>query len=312
MSNILPIIPISKAVDNAILEINDGLKDEQAGLLCRWDKVNKVILGSWRFNNIYTLAGSSGSGKSWILNMLRSDFANKELNKNFKKKIRQIHFAFEMTASDEIIRTASGAVKTSYGDLISAYSKLSEIKYKETIEYLKTLRDLEIDFVEVSGNIQQIYDTIAYYQGLYTDHSLIISIDHGLLTSFKNESSEVELVSKLFTMLVDVRKKFAPIIIPLSQLNTEIEDPKRISIPAMHFPVKRDLHGSKNTFFSSDYVFVIHDPEKLGIESYGRQEYDTKNRVFLHAIKTRKTQMEGIIGWQKDFGNGNLIQLDKL
>ena len=47
-----------------------------------------------------------------------------------------MHIAFEMTAADEVLRDVSGKVKTSYGDIISAYKsvngkKLSPEKYKE-------------------------------------------------------------------------------------------------------------------------------------------------------------------------------------
>jgi hypothetical protein len=103
-SNTLPVKHISQAVDRAKLDILEGLSTDQAGLRCRWEKINKALLGSWRFNNVYLLAGASGHGKSFILNMLHQDFCNPELNSEFKKPFLILHFCFEMSASDEVLK----------------------------------------------------------------------------------------------------------------------------------------------------------------------------------------------------------------
>ena len=310
----LPIKSMRQAVEDAKVEIEEGRSGAQAGLLCRWPLVNRVILGSWRFANTYVIAGMSGGGKSYFLNMLRKDFLDSNINANFKKKFRLIHFAFEMSSSDEVLREAGGRIKEKYEDLISAYSRLSDAKYKRLIETLDMMKDLDMDFVEVTGTVDQIENTIYEYQAKYIGYSLIITLDHTLLTDYKDEAGEIALVSKLSKMFVGVRKKINSMNILVAHANTELEDMKRIMTPTLHYPVKRDIHGGKAIFRDADVVMFLHTPEKLGIARYGNmsvdeeQGYPTKDMVFNHVLKVRK-RTPGLIRFKQDYANGNLIEI---
>ncbi len=313
-SNILPIISAEQAIEQAIKDIDEGRTGVQAGLLCRWEKVNEILLGSWRFNTSYVVAGMSGSGKSYFLNMLRSDFLNAKLNGSYTKPFKIIHFAFEMSASDEVLREVGGKVVTKYEDLISAYSKLPDAKYKEVLETLNLMRKLNMDFVEITGTVQQIEQTIMHYQGLYLKHQLVISLDHTLLTDYQSESNEIALITSLSKMFLNIRKRIGAMCILVSQLNAEIEDPRRISSPALHYPIKRDLHGAKAVYRDADVVMVLHAPEKLNIQRYGHViwkdgevGYPTEGMIFNHVLKVRK-RTPGLIRFKADFANGNLIQ----
>lgn len=303
-----------QAIDEAKVEIEEGRSGEQPGLLCRWPLVNRVILGSWRFANTYVIGGMSGGGKSYFINMLRKDFLDSNINANFKKKFRLIHFAFEMSASDEVLREAGGRIKEKYEDLISAYSKLSDAKYTRLVETLDIMKELDMDFVEVTGTVGQIESTIYEYQQKYPHHLLVITLDHTLLTDYKDETSEIALITKLSKMFVGVRKKINSMNILVAQANTELEDMKRITTPTLHYPVKRDLHGAKAVFRDADVVMFLHTPEKLGIARYGTAQvdeetgYSTRDMVFNHVLKVRK-RTPGIIRFRQDYANGNLIEI---
>lgn len=307
--NILPIKSSKEAAQEALREIELGLTGQQQGLLCRWSKVNKAMLGSFRFGNTIVLSGMSGGGKSYFLNMLRKDFENKELNRKFTKPFKQLHFAFEMSASDEIIRDIGAEIRTSYANVISAYERLPQHKFEQIKSYLKQVEDYNIDYIEVTGNVQQIYDTIKYYKSLYPNHELIISFDHTLLTDFLNEHDEIALVSKLSKMFLQIRKELRTLNIIVAQLNDNIEDPIRLKNPSMHYPSKRDIFGGKAIFRDSDAVFVVHTPEKLGLTEYGVKKYGTSEAMFLHLIKMRKG-IPGMIRFHDDLANGNYIQIE--
>ena len=133
------------------------IKEEQTtttGLICRWEKLNLAVLKNWRFKTLYTIAGSSGSGKSYILNMLRSDFTDTQqiilktkglstkyieqlitygefirvgddlvrnpINGDFNKKILWLNFGFDMAAEIELLRSAAIITGTSYAHLLSS------------------------------------------------------------------------------------------------------------------------------------------------------------------------------------------------
>jgi len=311
---LLPIISSRQAAANALKDIEDGMSEEQVVLLCRWEKVNRGLLGGWRFCFTYIIAGLSGSGKSYFLNMIRKDFTNKFLNGRYKRKFRQLHIAFEMTAADEVLRDVSGQVKTSYGDIISAYksldgTRLSIEKYEEIKSYLQTIAELEIDYIEVTGTVEQVYDTILDWDQRYPDEQKIISLDHTLLTDFDKEADEIALVANLSKMFLKVKKKIGSMNIIIAQLNGDIESESRIARPSGHFPIGKDLYGGKSIRRDADAIMVLNSPEKLGIAQYGVQKHDTKGIIFWHLIKMRKATT-GYIRFQDDLRNGNLIQLE--
>jgi hypothetical protein len=111
-------------------------------------------------------------------------------------------------------------------------------------------------------------------------------------------------------MAIDVRKEFKSLNILVSQLNDKIEDPKRIANKALHFPTKTDVHGSKQMYWACDYVWVIHRPESLNIEKYGRNMYLTNGLIAMHLIKSRKG-VPGLVRLREKLSEGQILQWDE-
>ncbi len=124
--NSLEIKTSAQVVEEAKIVIEEGRTGEQLALFSRHNKIKKALLGGWRFNNNYVIAGASGSGKSYYLNMLYQDFMNTTLNSEFKKPFKILHFGFEMTAYDEVIRAVSSNTKNSYRTILSVDEILPE------------------------------------------------------------------------------------------------------------------------------------------------------------------------------------------
>ncbi len=317
-NNILPIITSKDAVDETWKEISAARETRQAGLITRWEKMNIAMMGSWRFKKNYLLAGMSGSGKSYILNLVRNDFANKQLNKLFVKSYRILHIAFEMSATDELIRTVSSMSGISYQDLLSSYDRLSDEKYQEVKNILNDIYNNPIvDFIEVTGTVQQIHDTIKAYKSAYPNDELIVTLDHTLLTDYDKEKDETTLVTSLSKMFVGIKKDVGSMNILIGQLNTDIEDQSRILKAHTHYPLKKDIHGSKAVYRDADFVIVFHRPEMLNITRYGTDTmiddnigYPTKGIIFAHILKSRNSDV-GIIRYKHDFKRGSIIELSQ-
>jgi replicative DNA helicase len=301
----LPIKHISVAVQEADKEIQEGLSPNQNVLFTRWPKLNYALLGGFRPANQYIVGGASGSGKSFFLNMLRQDFTNPLLNGNFKKKFKILHFGLEMTSADEVLRDYSQVTKKSYRDLLSVDTPIDPGTLIRLESYKTTLREKQIFFVEESGTVNQILTTIENFQAKFPDCFLVISFDHTLLADFEGEKDEVALVSKLSKGLLLKRKKINSLNIIIAQLNDKIEQVERINNSSLHYPTKTDLHGSKSVYRDADVVMILHAPEHLGIDAYGKHNFPTEDLIACHIIKVRKGNPY-MIRFKNKLGEGTL------
>lgn len=303
----LPITPYLAAVEKANAKIRENMTDEQPVLITRWAKLNSALGSGFRFERVYVIAGNSGSGKSYFLNMLLSDFIS--INGKYRKPFKILCFSFEMEAADEVIRSYTGKLKTSYGTLLSFEKKLTEDEYSDVIKVSASILNDTIYFVETSGNVSQIWETVVKFNNMFPSHQIIVTIDHTLLAETMDEKSEVELTSNVAKLALKIRKTIGAMVIVLSQLNDKMETSERRDQdnPRLHFPVKTDLFSSKAVFFCSDTLAVLHRPELLNLNTYGPERWPVKNLVAMHILKDRFAGNAGILRFRQDFANGNLI-----
>ncbi len=319
LKNSLLTTEIDEAINNALNQVEEERGDEQLGLFCRWSEINAAMLKYWRFNQVTMIAGGSGSGKSFFLNMLEDDFTNTELNKNFPYEILILSFKYEMDASDELLRTAATRLGKSYAYLLSAEWKGNEKKYNkvdntEFIQIKDTLNKLKsrpIKYFETAGSLKQFFYTVYSFHLKYPDKKLIVTLDHTLLSKRDGDSSDLDLMSQTALILITLRKLTKGMFIILNQLNGEIEKPLRRENASLHYPVKTDIHCGNQVFWACDNVIINNRPELLGIEKYGKLKYATKNLLHAAVIKSRK----GVIGdiWLKEnLKQSQILSLSKI
>jgi replicative DNA helicase len=304
----LPIISQDEAIKRANSKIYYHMITDDPGIKCRWDKLNKAMGGQFQLGQVTSIAGASGSGKSFVLNMLREDFANPSLNPGHIKKLKILAFSLEMSAAEEVIRTYGSKLKTSYSQLISSYTKLKKEEYTKILQTSSKLKGKStIWYVEKSGNRNIMMNTVDKFMNKFKDCELVVTIDHSLLMQYLDEKSEIELIVNVAKLAHELKKKYNATVIVLGQLNGEIERIERITNKMLHFPKKTDLHGSKQLYHIVDNQLVIHRPEMLQISEYGLNNQSTKDLVAMHIIKSRHAGNEGVIYFRNDFDHSNLI-----
>ncbi|PHS35676.1 MAG: hypothetical protein COA82_03435 [Alkaliphilus sp.] len=364
VENGLSIIKTADAIPHAKQTILDERSGEQFGLFCRWDKLNVGILKYFRFSQVNFIAGRSGSGKSFLANMLREDFLDrsntiyqnsKEINKGSKFytaedvdfldigckyypdsrlielpngdlerrginrrcdfEVVLIHFGFEMAPESEILRTVAGIMGVSYSELLSSkynydtgdYAVLSKEKMDCAFSIMDTMGKRREWYVPISGNVQQMDNTVDFIQGLNPDAKLVIFLDHTFLTKKLDESGDSELVQNLSNIAVKWRQTYHAMVNFVNQLNNKIEDDARKVKASLHYPGKSDIHFGSQMWWAADNVLVPHRPKLLGIQKYGVDKVSTDELIHLGLIKSRMGK-EGDIWLREDLDHSRIHQ----
>jgi replicative DNA helicase len=221
------------------------------------------------------------------------------LNKD--ENIEILSFEYEMLASDQILRSLSGntglsseVIQSSNGKELSDEDlKLLKIESANIIEY-------PIYYVDSSGTVPEMQNTIFNFilQRDFKEEkkSLIVTIDHVILTKGNTNDAEKKIIDDLYKMLLDTKKRLTEqgircLFICVSQLNRDIESVDRKK-PSLNYPTQSDLFGASSVYHASDYVLISHNPSTLsGLERYGPPLPDYPEGLPLYCSKTNKAMI---------------------
>lgn len=320
----LPILSTKEVTSQAVNIINEEKSGKQLGLYCRYERLNIAMGKYFRFGTINLWAGLSGSGKSYLINILNNDFLDKELNKDIDFVPIIIHFGFEMSAYVEILRSCATELNISYNKLLNSeynaetnsYEGLDKEEYDKVLAYIDTYNTKSIMFVESSGNTSIIYNTALYIVESYNKRSevnkinyrFIFNFDHTLLFERLGEKDTLELMSNIGKLAIKLKKEFGAMVNLLGQMNNNLEDTKRITNPALHYPQKSDIYAQSEVYNACDNVFVMHQPSLLKILYYGIKKYPTKDLIHILKLKSRHGYI-GSLWFVNKFDKGRMVEL---
>lgn len=271
---------------------NDGV---QTGLLTRWVELNAAVGKYFRFGNSYVICGASGTGKSYLLNNILTDFNRTErielapgiylepINHKFKDKVITIHFNLEMKAEDEKIRSLSGLLNQSYSYFLCSDFTIEDdkIKYnvltdgdKSKINTFanKVLSKQNIVYVPNRINTLSMYEVCKYYHKL--GYKLVVAIDHMLLV-LQDKDDEFKLAHDISTFADIIKKELNALVIILNQMNDNIMESKRKITPSNHYPEMKDGYGGRVLYHGVDTYIFLNRPNRIGIERYGINKFKT-------------------------------------
>lgn len=299
----VPIKHISEVGKEAVKYIKQRKNHEIQPLKTRWNKFNIMCGGGIEPGCVYTIAGTSGTGKSAFINCIENDL----IEMNPGKELVILSFSFEMLSTRTFVRKLSNKLHQTTLELYSAYEEVSDETIDKVQEEAAKMNKYPIYYVDTSASVEKIEETIKYFQSTIAKNKwLIVFLDHTLLvdSSGKDERRTIADLQKMFIKYKQVGKTS---IIQLSQMNRNIETPERILNPTSHYPMRSDLSSSDSIFQGSDIVAVLSRPELLNIAAYGVQKLPVQNKVYLHFLKVREG-IPAILEYENNLKYNDLIE----
>lgn len=294
---------IAEVANESVKYIKDRKDHNIIPLKTGWNKFNKVCCGGIEPNMIFTIAGTSGSGKSAFVNTLENNL----IDLNPDQEIVILNFSFEMLGYRNIGRKLSNKLRRTTSELYSAENDLSDEDFAKVEAVAEKIKKYQIYYVETPGTVDGIEKTIDYFHNsIAKDKWLIVILDHTLLV--EGEGSERSIIVDLQKMFIRKKKLPKTSIIQISQMNRNIEQPERINNPSTHYPMRSDLSASDAIYQASDFIVVLSRPELLNLSIYGPQRLPVKDKVYLHFLKVRDAGEACILSFDNELKYGNLIE----
>lgn len=299
--------PLGEIADRSFRDLNRYQKGKSKPIKTGREWLDDIF-GGLLPGDIVGIAGASGGGKSFEVQRIKN-FVMDVINNDAAKDYVWLDYAWEMRFMSNILRDLNKTLSKSKRDiltiefideekaLVKAYSEnLSDGRYfinEDTI----TPKQFE---KECSEFLEQQKDKKAVF----------ISIDHIALG--KDENSDKKGTVDAIIEIINRLKKTYPnsYWIVLSQMNRNILGRiKDKDIMAM--PNRSDIFQSDSIFFICDYLYVCHNPYRLGIKQFsrvneeayeylskhfceeknGKVSFDTLGKMFYIVLKSRESDV---------------------
>jgi replicative DNA helicase len=286
----LAYITLEDAARKELRYIKGRMEGNIKSLLTPWNKFNIASMNGIEWGSIITVAGMSGSGKTAILNELETGLFERNPHEDFAV----LSFNFEMAARRLVGRKISKAmnftVKQMYNaDLENPHRNFTADNYNQAVEYLKTIKNFPVYYVDIPGTVQEIINTIEHFAMTPENQykGVLVTLDHSILVKKFGEQTTLQVLYELASAFNELKKKIKASFVIVSQLNRGIENVERIQNKNLHFPMKSDVFGADALYQYSDVFMITHRPDMLKLEAYGPSDEPVKDMIYWHYLKVR-------------------------
>lgn len=266
------------------------------------------IFGGLMPMDIVTIAGMSGGGKSFELQRIKNYVMNTKHNAGANNFVWLSH-SLEMKFISNIIRDLNIQLKKTKKKILT--EEFTEEEKALVNDYFNNSTDDRF-FINEEAVTPEVFETeMRTFLSSHRDkEAVFVDIDHIALQRDKNGNKKAT-VDEITEIINRLKKEFPNSYwIVLSQLNRNILDRiKEKDNQAM--PNRGDVFQSDSMFFISDYLYVCHNPHRLGInqfsranaeiydylekhfteESKGKISFDTLGKIFYIVLKMREADI---------------------
>jgi len=290
------LLPISErqALEKAILKMKSRRQGTLPSLISAWPKFNDAFCDGLEWRTITVVGARPGTGKTLFMEQLISDIIDMNPNEDF----RILKFQMEMVDETSGIRKFSLQTGADYNTLMSKGGNLIDKSiYEKCLQYYYSTANKDIvNVVYDACTVDEMCATIHYEMerhkkedGTYTN--LLVGIDHSALFRVaKGQRDKFEMLGALGEALTMMKKKYPVAFIVLSQLNRNIDDPKRQEEGSYgNYVLDSDIYGSDALLQHADIVMGINKPSIRKIRQYGPEKFiiEDPDVLVFHFLKSR-------------------------
>ena len=290
-----PLMPVSEreALEKALIKMKLRRKGELKSLRSAWPKFNDAFCDGLEWRTITVVGARPGTGKTLFMEQLISDI----IENNRDHRFRVLKFQMEMLDETSGIRKLSLNTGADYNTLLSKGEPVDEEIYYKCVDYYK--KSSENDIINVvydACTVDEMCATIHYEMERYknsdgTYQNMLVTIDHSaLFKNGKGQKDKFEMLYALGEALTFMKKKYPVAFLVLSQLNRNIDDPKRqLNGTYGNYVLDSDLFGADALLQHADVVLGINKPSIRKIRQYGPEKFiiEDEDVLVFHFLKSR-------------------------
>jgi replicative DNA helicase len=270
-----PLQPVSErdALRKALTKIAARSRGEIKSLRSAWPKFNDAFCDGLEWRTITVVGARPGTGKTLFMEQLISDI----IEYNTDQEFRILKFQMEMVDETSGIRKLSLNTGADYNTLMSKSQKIDKALFNKCLHYYNATETTDIiDVIYDACTVDEMCATIRYQMekhkkadGSFTN--MLVAIDHSaLFKNGKGQKDKFEMLGALGEALTMMKKKYPVAFVVLSQLNRNIDDPKRaIDGDYGNYVLDSDIYGSDALLQHADVVMGINKPSIRKIRQYG-------------------------------------------
>ena len=293
-----PLKAISKvrAYEKALLEMRGRMDGRIKSLATAWPKFNDATLNGLEWNTLTVVGARPGVGKTLFMEQLVTEVIALNQDQDFQV----LQFQFEMPEKTLGMRAFSAITQKDYGVLHSKDEPLQEDIYNKCKQYTSTLnKNNKVFSIYRPCTVNEFCASIDYHfktnvkevNGTKVYPKLLVTVDHSaLFKRDKHEKDRFEMLYNLGEALTFMKRTYPLSFVILSQLNRNIDDPKRaVEGTYGNYVLDSDLFGADALLQHADIVLGINKPAARKIRYYGPERIqitDPETLVF-HFLKCR-------------------------
>jgi len=290
------LLPVSEreSLEKGLIKIKARREGKLPALISSWPKFNDAFCDGLEWKTITVVGARPGTGKTLFLDQLVSDIVEKNTNQVF----RVLKFQMEMVDETSAIRKFSLITGSDYNTLMSKDGKLVDKNlFKKCVEYYhETSKSDIINVIYDVCTVKEMCASIHYELERHkkndgTYNNILVTIDHSALFAIDfGQKDKFGMLGALGEALTMMKKKYPIAFVVLSQLNRNIDDPKRqIEGTYGNYILDSDIYGSDALLQHADVVMGINKPSIRKIRKYGPEKFiiDDPDTLVFHFLKSR-------------------------